>query len=395
MDTSVPRRSLRKRMAENECLDTRHCVGSPSPTKRSRQTRAQKDEVTIVASLTSTQTSTTDFDLHGEQGGGNPGDLKLRRSPRSQKGQAEMNSLTATLEKSSQSNRKRTSSSRKRSIPRKRTSLAKRSSSNYAPPEKYIHLNPITDRMGMELDGECAFERTSLSLGCISFETVVFCGINPGQTSGANGLHFSGPGNRFWPALSSSKLIQGQKVTFTDGPDLPRRFNLGLTDLVSRPTASGKELSTEEKKAAVPSFLQKISQYRPRIVCFMGLGTPSTIFRDVVCSTAKVSAPENESRKKGSKKSKGSAVSKVVPGCMDLKLVHRGVTDPNAVRETIFWALPSTSGAVGQYQHPDHVRLMNEVHDYLTKLKSSAGNTEEMFTLPSMSDSGISVDATI
>jgi len=152
-------------MAENECLNTRHCAEIPSPTKRSRQTRAQKDEVAIVASLTSTQTSTTDFDLHGEQGGGNPGDLRLRRSPRSQKGEVEMNSLTATLEKSFQSNRKRTSFSRKRSIPRKRTSLTKRSSSNYAPPEKYIHLNPIIDRMGMELDGECAFERTSLSSG--------------------------------------------------------------------------------------------------------------------------------------------------------------------------------------------------------------------------------------
>ncbi len=30
---------------------------------------------------------------------------------------------------------------------------------------------------------------------------VLFCGINPGLYSGATGLHFARPGNRFWKAL--------------------------------------------------------------------------------------------------------------------------------------------------------------------------------------------------
>ena len=30
---------------------------------------------------------------------------------------------------------------------------------------------------------------------------VLFIGINPGLYSGATGLHFARPGNRFWPAL--------------------------------------------------------------------------------------------------------------------------------------------------------------------------------------------------
>ncbi|MGI8468051.1 MAG: mismatch-specific DNA-glycosylase, partial [Pyrinomonadaceae bacterium] len=30
---------------------------------------------------------------------------------------------------------------------------------------------------------------------------VLFCGINPGIWSGATGLHFAKPGNRFWKTL--------------------------------------------------------------------------------------------------------------------------------------------------------------------------------------------------
>ena len=33
---------------------------------------------------------------------------------------------------------------------------------------------------------------------------VLFCRINPGLYSGAMGLHFARPGNRFWPALAAS-----------------------------------------------------------------------------------------------------------------------------------------------------------------------------------------------
>ncbi|THU80661.1 DNA glycosylase, partial [Dendrothele bispora CBS 962.96] len=240
------------------------------------------------------------------------------------------------------------------------SSSSNRKNAHYASPEKYAHLNPITDRMAEELD-------------------VVFCGINPGQTSGANGFHFSGPGNRFWPALSKSKLTEGQKVVYTDGSDLPSRFNLGLTDLVSRPTACLKELSVEEKKAAVPSFLQKVSQYRPRIVCFMGLETPSNIFRTVVCQT--FSTSDNQVAGTSKTKSTKPKAQKMKVGNMNIKLVHRGVTDPNAVRETIFWALASTSGVCGQYQISSHVSFMNEVYEYLNRLKEGTVSTSEMFSI--------------
>ena len=37
---------------------------------------------------------------------------------------------------------------------------------------------------------------------------VLFCGINPGLYSGATGLHFARPGNRFWPALYAAGFTE-------------------------------------------------------------------------------------------------------------------------------------------------------------------------------------------
>ncbi|KAF5352216.1 hypothetical protein D9758_009217 [Tetrapyrgos nigripes] len=246
---------------------------------------------------------------------------------------------------SSRSTRSLRSGSRSRSPTKARlgtASLTKRRAT-YAPPEQFAHLNPIDDRMVEDLD-------------------VVFCGINPGKTSGGNGYHYSGPNNRFWPALSLSNFSSGQQLSYTDGPNLPRLLDLGLTDLVSRPTASGKQLSLQEQRDVVKPFLRKVSEYRPRIVCFMGLGSPAGIVRSVV----RTDLARSE---------------KMVVGNMNMKLVHDWVTDPNTVHETIFWALPSPSGANGAYQKNDMVGFLNEVHSYLNDLKQSTINTNDMFTI--------------
>jgi hypothetical protein len=53
------------------------------------------------------------------------------------------------------------------------------------------------------------------------------------------------------------------------------------------------ELSTAEMVAAVPSFLRKISLYRPRIVCFIGLG----IWKVVQAALSKaLSSPQGQGR---------------------------------------------------------------------------------------------------
>lgn len=72
---------------------------------------------------------------------------------------------------------------------------------------------------------------------------VLFCGINPGLYSGATGLHFARPGNRFWPALYGAG--------FTDRLLAPHEESLlldsGSRDASSRgaqPVTSGVLLSS-------------------------------------------------------------------------------------------------------------------------------------------------------
>ncbi|KAG6809033.1 hypothetical protein H0H92_001865 [Tricholoma furcatifolium] len=62
------------------------------------------------------------------------------------------------------------------------------------------------------------------------------------------------------------------KLPSQEDHTLPERFSLGLTNLVERPTAEQNELSSNEQTASVPILLEKVARYRPRVVCFLGLG---------------------------------------------------------------------------------------------------------------------------
>jgi TDG/mug DNA glycosylase family protein len=105
---------------------------------------------------------------------------------------------------------------------------------------------------------------------------VLFCGINPGLWSGATGLHFARPGNRFW------KVLHG--AGFTDRIlDPSEEFELlqdgyGITCFVSRTTARADELSKEEYVEGGKVLLEKLRQYRPKILAVVGLGAYRTAF---------------------------------------------------------------------------------------------------------------------
>jgi double-stranded uracil-DNA glycosylase len=73
---------------------------------------------------------------------------------------------------------------------------------------------------------------------------VVFVGINPGLWSGAVGHHFARPGNRFWKALHRSGFTDRLMSPIEDASLL--EWNLGLTNLVARTTATADELSADE-----------------------------------------------------------------------------------------------------------------------------------------------------
>jgi TDG/mug DNA glycosylase family protein len=99
---------------------------------------------------------------------------------------------------------------------------------------------------------------------------VLFCGINPGLYSAAVGHHFARPGNRFWPALNAAGFTQRRLSPFEERDLLQCR--LGITNLVSRATASADELTPAELKDGARRLLRKARRYRPAVVAFLGIG---------------------------------------------------------------------------------------------------------------------------
>ncbi|MGZ8601629.1 MAG: G/U mismatch-specific DNA glycosylase [Actinomycetota bacterium] len=107
---------------------------------------------------------------------------------------------------------------------------------------------------------------------------VIFCGINPGLSSGAVGHHFARPGNPFWKALH----LGG----FTDRVLEPReerellRYGCGLTNLVARATARASDLELDELRAGAERLADVAARYRPRIVAILGIGAYRAGFRE-------------------------------------------------------------------------------------------------------------------
>jgi TDG/mug DNA glycosylase family protein len=104
----------------------------------------------------------------------------------------------------------------------------------------------------------------------------LFCGINPGLYSGATGLHFARPGNRFWPALHLAGFTDRPLVAADEHELLARGY--GITKLVERATATAAELRPEELVAGGRQLIATLERYRPRAVAILGMGAYRTAF---------------------------------------------------------------------------------------------------------------------
>ena len=98
---------------------------------------------------------------------------------------------------------------------------------------------------------------------------IVFVGLNPSVYSVEVGHYFANPRNRFWAALSRSKLID-REVTPEDDADL-LHDGIGFTDVVKRPTRQGSGLKAEDYRRWAPVLKEKLIKYKPRIASFHGL----------------------------------------------------------------------------------------------------------------------------
>lgn len=98
---------------------------------------------------------------------------------------------------------------------------------------------------------------------------VLFCGINPGLTSAATKHHFARPGNRFWKALHASGLTD--RLLMPTEQELLLAFGIGITNFVTRPTASAKELSASELKKGATRLKKLIAEYVPHNLAILGI----------------------------------------------------------------------------------------------------------------------------
>ena len=99
---------------------------------------------------------------------------------------------------------------------------------------------------------------------------VLFCGINPGLYSGATGLHFARPGNRFWPALFAAGFTT--RLLHPSERHELLAAGYGITAIVRRATATAAELDDDEYRAGRTALENKVRKYKPNWVAILGLG---------------------------------------------------------------------------------------------------------------------------
>lgn len=137
---------------------------------------------------------------------------------------------------------------------------------------------------------------------------VLFSGINPGLWSGATGLHFARPGNRFWPTLHRSGFTPRQLRPQEEWELLP--LGLGITNVVARASARADELTREELVTGGEVLRAKVRDLRPAWLAVVGIGA----YRSAFASPRAVVGPQ-----------------------------------PDTVGETRVWVLPNPSGLNAHY----------------------------------------------
>ncbi|KAA9002773.1 G/U mismatch-specific DNA glycosylase [Affinibrenneria salicis] len=97
---------------------------------------------------------------------------------------------------------------------------------------------------------------------------VVFCGINPGLSSAAQGYHFANPSNRFWKAIYQAgftgRLLSPQEEL------LLLTYRCGITALVARATVGAAELRADELRQGGADLTAKIARYQPAALAVLG-----------------------------------------------------------------------------------------------------------------------------
>lgn len=153
---------------------------------------------------------------------------------------------------------------------------------------------------------------------------VLFCGINPSLYSAATSHHFARPGNRFWPALHGAGFTDRLLKPWEER--LLLDYGLGVTNLVSRATATAAEIGPEELRRGRRRLMRKIRRYLPRCVVVLGIGAFRLAFESPAAELG---------------------------------------LQPKMVRTATLWVLPNPSGLNANHQLPDFVEAFRSVRESL------------------------------
>lgn len=145
------------------------------------------------------------------------------------------------------------------STPSTSSSPRKRPSSSYAPPSTYAHLPFLPDAIAPNL-------------------LVLFIGLNPGIETARTGHAYAHPTNLFWRLLASSGVTP-RLCSPTEDRQMPSLYNLGLTNIVARPSRNGAELSKQEMDEGVSILEEKVRKYKPEVVCVVGKSIWESLWR--------------------------------------------------------------------------------------------------------------------
>ncbi|KAK4157757.1 hypothetical protein C8A00DRAFT_39903 [Chaetomidium leptoderma] len=147
----------------------------------------------------------------------------------------------------------------KPTTPSKRKRPRQNPSSGYAPPATYAHLSPLPDALAPNL-------------------LILFIGLNPGIQTARTGHAYAHPTNHFWRLLHTSGVTP-RLCAPTEDRQMPARYALGLTNIVSRPSRNGAELSRHEMDAGVAILERKVRRWRPEVVCVVGKSIWESLWR--------------------------------------------------------------------------------------------------------------------
>ncbi|WP_367143633.1 G/U mismatch-specific DNA glycosylase [Pantoea stewartii] len=106
---------------------------------------------------------------------------------------------------------------------------------------------------------------------------VLFCGINPGQSTAHTGYHFAHPGNRFWKVIHLAGFTVQQLK-----PEEEQRLletGCGITMLVERPTIQANELASDELRDGGQRLMDKVLCYQPAALAILGKDAFKRAFR--------------------------------------------------------------------------------------------------------------------